>query len=284
MFVIWLLLACCAAVRDELPSWPLSQAVYALTEMYFAGLSAPTKGEVWLWWDVGQESFRVDERTGDSQLVQTTLVLYATRQVFVFSANSSLCSAFCLPPRAQTLPVLEVAGNTTSGLTWAAGPGRWLRRTSVSPGESKRGLLNATVLTVTDPGSGAPLMVAANYTQDGQVLAQHQCVFADYNSPVRIDPAIFLAPTSCRSLRPTHCYKILENSPFPVAEGEREPPPSSLCLTLVKKKKKRLLFCRGAGSLWRAARRKLRVLVRAAPSLPPSLPPPPPPWQACSRE
>ncbi len=79
--------------------------------------------------------------------------------------------------------------------------------------------MNASVLTQVDPDTGAPLTVDANYTTDGQLLAQHFCTFKSFVSPARIDPATFLPPSNCRNQKPYHCYAPLETDPFAVAQG-----------------------------------------------------------------
>ncbi len=213
----WCCVALCAAMSP--PEWDFSLVASGHTATYLAGGGGAMKGQVWLWWDVASQAFRVDQRTGDSQLLASTLVQFATRQAFVTSPNSSsLCSVFCLPPRVSSLPVLRVAGNDTRGVTVSLGRGRWLRTTDVGPQLPRHGQYNASVVTQT-LSDGTPQHVSANYTLYGAEVAQHSCSLASFE-PSRIDPALLLPPAACRGMQPVRCFAPMAlYDPFPVAQG-----------------------------------------------------------------
>lgn len=223
MLVLLLLLhvLAVAATRDgaELPTWDMNLTASADTATYFEDGDGAVKGQVWLWWDVSSQAFRVDQRIGDSQLVSSTLVQYATRLAFVTSPNSSsLCSVFCLPPQTSALPVLRVAPNNTQGTTVPLGGGRWLRRTQVGVGGSRLGQYNASAVTQLR-ADGSPAWVAANYTLAGRPVARHTCAFSSFAAPVRVDPALLLPPPACLGLQPSRCFAPLAPDPFAVAQG-----------------------------------------------------------------
>jgi hypothetical protein len=85
------------------------------------------------------------------------------------------------PKQTTFLSLSKFSDLFVQGRTFQVSPLSWLRESSVSPA-NKRGLLNASVVTTLST-TGAPTLVEANYSYNGQTIAYHSCHFESFLSP-----------------------------------------------------------------------------------------------------
>ena len=221
MFVLLFIALSAVGGQSEPPQFVGDLAVSLASSTRF-GARPAMRTSTMLWWSQSQGAWRSDHRSGNSQLIDSAIISYALRSVYLFSRNTSLCSVFCLPPSLPPLlPTLAVASNDTLGRTYAVSPGQWLRVTNVGINPSNDGRYNATVLTEIDLHSGFPFRVVANYSLHGDWLASVETIVDSY-SPGRVDPALLVPPPQCTGShvqkRQRVCFAPLIADPYAVAE------------------------------------------------------------------
>jgi hypothetical protein len=166
------------------------------------------------------DAWRMDWQLGDVSTVTTLLVSYSGRSAYMYSANNSLCTSYCLPLGARaSLPPLRIQPSDMKGTTICLGcqmgsSQQWQR---VQPGPQ----YNTTVLYTVQLSIGPSPVLSntfATYTAFDQVLSTRTCSLISTSYHEDANPLLFTPPPSCAHSHTRPCYGGAQ-WPYSVADG-----------------------------------------------------------------